>query len=362
VSDDHGEVGRETRKACLRTEAVRAESLHAEALVLDSHVDTAMRFNEDGFDFMTRNAEGHVDLPRIREGGLDALVMAVYLGEEKEEAYRPRLVDRACERIAWIHSLEENHPETVCLATAASQVRRAAETGRVALLIGIEGGHIINGSLDVLRRFFRLGVRILTVTHVFHHDWADSAGFGELLEPRHGGLAPFGRTVVEEMNRLGMVIDVSHVSDETFRDVLALSTAPVVASHSGCRALCDHPRNLSDGMISSLAEKGGVIQIPFYPRFIDPGFERRQKAGDRAGTPLELLLDHVEHVIAVAGSDHVGLGSDWDGIPFTVAGVEDCSKMPAVTAGLLARGLDETSIKKILGGNFLRVLETCCGV
>ncbi len=367
----------------------KAERVHRTALALDSHVDTAMRCREEDFDFVAPNRSGHIDLPRLREGGLDALVMAVYMGPPAE-GEEEKLVDEALFRIDWIRSLATENPDTLALALGADDVRNAFDERRVALLIGIEGGHIINGSLETLRRYHDLGVRVLTLTHVFHHDWADSAGFGEPLPDRHGGLSPFGREVISELNRLGIVVDLSHSSDKTFFDVLDISRSPAAATHSGCRAICDHLRNLSDEMIEALAEKDGVIQIPFYPTFIDRDAQRKMRDAEakRAplieearsrldggsdalareiarinelhrpeGTPLESLLDHIDHAIGLVGPDHVGLGSDWDGIPFTVDGVEDCSRLPNVTRGMLERGHDETVVRKVLGENFLRVLE-----
>jgi membrane dipeptidase len=368
---------------------IKADAIHDAAVVVDSHCDTAMRFNEPGFDFSARNAGGHVDLPRIREGGLDAVVMAVYLGKP-DEAGAGKIVDDALERIAWIRTLAEKNPHALSPAVTAADVRRAAGEGKVALLVGIEGGHIIDGSLEVLKRFHALGARVLTLTHIFHNDLADSSGFGEPLQPLHGGLSSFGRSAVREMNDLGMIVDVSHASDAAFWDALETSEAPIMATHSACRALCGHNRNLTDEMIEALTDRGGVVQVPYHPRFIDPDYDRRSlavkevraalEAEARATfaegsedlakaffrisrehpaepTPLPLLLDHIERVIDLAGFDHVGLGSDWDGIPETVEGLEDCSRLRAVTRGLVARGLGESEVSKILGGNFLRVLE-----
>jgi membrane dipeptidase len=364
------------------------DAIHAAALVVDSHLDTAMRYAEAGFDFMARNATGHVDYERLREGGLDAIVMAVYLGKPGDGGPADP-VPEALRRIEWIHTLAEIHPDRLSLAVTAGEVSRAVAESRIALLIGIEGGHIIDNSLEVLRRFHGLGVRVLTLTHSFHHEWADSSGFAEALPPRHGGLTDFGRDVVRELNRLGMVADVSHASEATVRDVLEISTAPVAATHSACRALCDHPRNMSDELMTALAANGGVIQIPYFPGFLDPAFgpaaravdARRKARGDAArarwdagsgrleeelraieeelplpSAPLSSLLDHIDHAVRVAGPAHVGLGSDWDGIRCTVRGLEDCSGLPRVTRGLVERGHDSETIKGILGGNFLRVL------
>ncbi len=365
------------------------ERIHREAFAVDSHVDTAMRCRDESFDFVARNSSGHIDLPRMRDGRLDALVMAVYMGAPAA-GEEDRLVDEALFRINWIRSLTEQNPEELALALTADDMRQAFGAGRAALMIGIEGGHIINGSLDLLRKYHSLGARVLTLTHVFHHDWADSAGFDEPLPDRHGGLSPFGREVIGELNRLGILVDLSHSSDKTFHDVLQISRAPMAATHSGCRALCDHRRNLSDEMIAALAAKGGVIQIPFYPTFIDPDAPRKVQAAEAErepliaearkanaegsdqlareiariekllppeGTQLALLLDHIDHAIGLVGAHHVGLGSDWDGIPRTVDGVEDCTGLPNVTRGLLERGHDESVVRKVLGENFLRVLD-----
>ena len=369
------------------------DRIHRESFAIDSHVDTAMRCRDEGFDFLARNSTGHIDLPRMRDGGLDALVMAVYMGAPAA-GEEEKLVDEALFRIQWIRSLTERNPDELVLALGAADMRRAFGERKAALMIGIEGGHIINGSLDLLRQYHNLGVRVLTLTHVFHHDWADSAGFDESLPDRHGGLSPFGRDVIGELNRLGILVDLSHSSDKNFHDVLEISRVPVAATHSGCRALCDHRRNLSDEMIEALARKGGVIQIPFYPTFIDQGAGRKVQAAEAErepliaearktlaegseelareiarieklfppeGTPLELLLDHIDHAIGLVGADHVGLGSDWDGIPRTVDGVEDCTGLPNVTRGLLDRGHDESVVRRVLGDNFLRLLDAVTG-
>lgn len=363
--------------------------IHEEAVVVDSHVDTTMRLDEPWFDFMDRNGDGHIDYPRLREGGVNGLVMAVYMGKQ-DEGCSARAVSLALKRIDSIRSLAEKYPDRLEIALTGDDVRRIAAEGRIAFLIGIEGGHIIDNSVEVLRCYQRLGARVMTLTHSFHHDWADSSGLETRLPERLGGLSPFGRDVVGEMNRLGMVIDISHVSDGTFNDVLDLSEAPVAATHSGCRALYDHPRNLSDDMIKRLAARGGVVQIVFYSGFLDPTFpekerprkekreQLRKRATEKYGkgtpeerrelrriwqehpvdtTPLDLLLDHIDHVIALVGADHVGLGSDWDGIPVTADQVNDCSMLRNVTGGLLRRGHSGETVKKVLGGNFLRLMD-----
>ncbi|MBI4469298.1 MAG: membrane dipeptidase, partial [Acidobacteria bacterium] len=252
-------------------------------------------------------------------------------------------------------------------------------------LMGIEGGHAIEDSLHALRMFYRLGVRYMTLTHSNTNNWADSSGD----EPRHGGLTDFGREVVREMNRLGMLVDISHVSDETFFDVMKISQAPVIASHSSVRTLANHPRNLTDEMLRAMAANGGVVMVNFYSGFIDQAVINAQKARESALKPqldelsaryrddasklrearerllesrplpratLPRLVDHIEHVVKVAGVDHVGLGSDFDGVPTTPDGLEDVSKLPDLTYELVRRGYSDADIRKILGENFLRVL------
>lgn len=256
--------------------------------------------------------------------------------------------------------------------------------------MGVEGGHMIEGKLAVLRDFHRLGVRYLTLTHSFHIDWADSSGTGEPLPPGQGGLSTFGEEVMREMNRLGMMVDVSHVSDETFWDALRVSRAPLIASHSSCRAVFDHPRNLSDDMLKALASNGGVVMINYYPGYTDPDaaplirawflrhaaeFAKLREAhkGDlramskamkaiAAADPvpkgsLARLLDHFDHALRVAGEDHVGLGSDFDGVPSMPVELDEVSDLLALTRGLLARGWSEDVVRKVLGGNLLRTLR-----
>jgi membrane dipeptidase len=367
----------------------RVRKLHEEALVIDTHSDTTLRMLDPEWNFMERHENGHVDYPRLREGGLDALFLAVFMGKQKPE--EPGIaVQKAMTQFDRIHSLVEDHGDCLGFARTAADIRRIAEEGRTAILIGLEGGHILDNKLEVLRCYHRLGCSYVTLTHTFHHDWADSAGMGEDWEPLHGGLTDFGREVIREMNRLGVMADVSHVSDDTFWDVLEVSDAPVVATHSGARAVCDHVRNLSDDMIRALAEKGGVVQVVFFPGFLDPDFKRKweivkEKRGDREAeirklyknddntrrekirtlrreypiepTPFSMIVDHIDHIKKVAGPDHVGLGADWDGVSYLPEGMEDCSKLPAITAELVERGYSDQDIIKILGGNILRVME-----
>jgi len=357
--------------------------------VIDTHSDTTLRMLRPGWNFMERHDYGHMDYPRIREGGLDAVFLAIYMGKQKNE--EPGIaVRKAAIQFDKIHSLVENNSNKLELALTAADVKRIAASGRLAMLIGVEGGHIIDNDLAVLRSYYRSGARYMTLTHTFHHDWADSSGWGEPLDEGIGGLSDFGRDVVREMNRLGMIVDVSHVSDDTFHNTLEFSSVPIMASHSACRAICNSPRNLTDDMLRALAARGGVVQIVFYAGYIEDGFHqkmmqarrmrknreeeiRKNYASDPARMeealaalrreklvdlpPLSLLVDHIEHEIEVAGPDHVGLGGDWDGVSFTCQGVEDCSGLGKITLELLRRGHGEETVKKVLGGNLLRLME-----
>jgi membrane dipeptidase len=219
--------------------------------------------------------------------------------------------------------------------------------------MGIEGGHAIEDSLFALRDFYRLGVRYMTLTHTNTNDWADSAGLNAPEPATHHGLSPFGEEVVREMQRIGMLVDVSHVSDETFDDVMRVATCPVIASHSSARAVAPHRRNLSDDMLRALAKNGGVAMVNFFPGFIDPNYDA---TGGR-GTPLSLLIDHIAHVIDVAGEDHVGLGADFDGVPSLPEGLGGVDGLPKITLELVRRGYSDDVVKKVLGENFLRVME-----
>lgn len=362
--------------------------LHDAAIVVDTHSDTTPRFEDPEWNFLERHdsTDGHMDLPRMREGGLDVQFWSIYMGPREGEG---QAIREAIQRIDAVHRLVERHPDELALATRVQDIREQVAAGRVSNLMGIEGGHIIENDLAALRVFHRLGVRYMTLTHSFHTDWADSSGTSEDLEPRHHGLSEFGEEVVLEMNRLGMMVDISHVSDETFWDVLAVSKAPVIASHSSTRAVADHRRNMRDEMLRALADHGGVIMINFFPgyideRFIEQGAAYNAEWGDRLAelsrlhaddpkaramayrqhfmahplpeTSLDVLLDHFDHAIAVAGPDHVGIGADWDGVPSMPVGMEDVTDLPDLTRGLLERGHSPETIRKVLGENILRVM------
>ena len=371
----------------------RARRLHFASIVLDTHVDTTLRLKRSDWTFTRRHSpmppdlpsvpealgqEGHVDLPRLKEGGLNALFFGVVVRGTVTGA---QAVNDALEQIAAVHKLAEELPGEIALCASAAEVRAARSDGKIAALIGLEGGHMINNSLPVLRMYRKLGVRYITLTHFYHTDWADSSG----QPPAHNGLTSFGREVVREHNRIGMIIDISHVSDKTFWDVLEASSAPLIASHSSCRAIAGHVRNMSDEMIRALARKGGVIHINYNTPYLDEANMRywsrtrereQQLARELPGTHNEVkwreqilrefgpapkvtwekIVDHIDHVVQIAGIDHVGLGSDFDGATMP-RGMEDVSKLPKITEGLMRRGYKDADLKKVLGENTLRVME-----
>jgi membrane dipeptidase len=362
----------------------RARRLHARAIVVDGHSDTPQRMVFDKFDLAHRDGEGHVDIPRLREGGIDAPFFSIFV---PSTVTGPIAVKRALQQIDAVREQARRHPSDLVLATTADDVRRAHGEGRIAALMGVEGGHMIDDDMGVLRLFSTLGVRYMTLTHFLNNNWSDSS----TDKPRHDGLTAFGKDVVREMNRLGMVVDISHVSDKTFYDALAVTRAPVMASHSSCRALSDHPRNMDDGMLSALAKNGGVILINYEASFLSQPYrdamrsrdvtsiekryeehcqgnvacqiltadrENRQqmKAGTRPAVRWEAIVDHIDHAVKLAGADHVGLGSDFDGATMPL-GMEDASMVPKITQALVDRGYSDAAIEKILGGNILRVME-----
>jgi len=361
----------------------RADRIHREAFVLDTHSDTTPKFEELDWDFSVRHEEGHMDLPRLREGMFDAVFWSIYMGRTEGDG---TAIKTAVRRMDSVHELVRKYPDDLLLATTAEDIRRASKEGKIACLMGIEGGHIIENELAALRTLFRLGARYMTLTHSFNTPWADASGVGGSVAGEHGGLTAYGEEIIAEMNRLGMMVDISHVADDTFWDAVRVSTAPVIASHSSVRALADHPRNMSDEMLKALAKNGGVIQINFYNAYIDQVLVEQQMAlqpriaeatekfkdkpqllwqerrriyseMDMARTNGSVVVDHIEHVIKVAGADHVGLGADFDGVPATPNGLEDCSKIIYITEELLRRGHSEETVKKVLGGNLLRVME-----
>lgn len=364
----------------------RAKKLHSSSIVVDTHDDTTQRFMDGGFDLAARNALGSIDIPRMKEGGLGAIFFSIWISSK---ITGPEAVKRAIDQIDAVREQVREHPKDLVLVTTADGIREARRQGKIAALIGVEGGHMIASDLGVLRTYAALGARYMTLTHSGNCEWADAS----TDKPTHNGLTDFGKNVVREMNRLGMAVDISHVSDKTFADVLEVSKAPVFASHSSCRAICDAPRNMSDDMMRALAAKGGVIQINYHVGFLSQEFRNAEKAHpewdkaialevqkrcrDREGCQLiegdrvtreyvqrgdlpkvewTKIIEHIDHAVKVAGIDHVGLGSDFDGanMPF---GMEDVSKLPKITQALLEKGYSEGDVKKILGENTLRVMN-----
>lgn len=364
------------------TSITDARALHDDALVWDAHMDTLLRVLIDGHDLGQRTP-GQADLPAWRDGGIDVQVFAVWV----DTIYGPHHAGRrALQQIDALYGVLGRYPDRIALARTVDDVRRIAGSGRLAALIAIEGGLAIQNDLALLRTFHRLGASSMTLTHSATTDWCDAATDA----PRWNGISDFGRDVIREMNRLGMVVDVSHVSDDAVHAVLDASSAPVIASHSSCRALCDHPRNLPDELLRKIAAGGGVIGINFYAGFVDQGYldalaaqgidllrslnerhdclperldefaaERHRSffaRGHQQRPPFERIIDHIDHAVAVAGIDHVGLGSDLDSGPIpTPVGMDGAADFPRVTEALLQRGYDEQSIRKVLGGNWLRV-------
>jgi membrane dipeptidase len=399
ASKSSGKRGNTTPATTMNDTALRAraEKLHKQSIVIDTHNDITSPLLDDRFDLGMRGddpnakTKTHTDLRRMKAGGLGAEFFAVYVGKEfvgKKPSEGGGAARRALDVIDVVKEQIRRHPESLEAASTSADIRRIVKSGKIAALMGIEGGHAIEDSLPALRMFYNLGVRYMTLTHTNTNDWADSEG--DINNPsvnHHNGLTDFGREVVGEMNRIGMMIDISHVADKTFYDVIATSRAPVIASHSSCRAIADNPRNMSDDMLKAVAKNGGVVMVNFYDGFLDPrkaklAFQSRamedelklkypneakrvqdeldkwRKANDPGKTPLSVLMDHIEHVIKVAGIDHVGIGSDFDGVPLTglPEGMEDISKLPTITYELMKLGYSDPDIKKVLGENLLRVM------
>ena len=336
-------------------------------VVVDAHCDTTQRLLEDGWDFSAcHDNGGHVDLPRLREGGIDALFFAIWTPDTEGAAQAGRL------QFERIEQLVARHSGDLAYAQGAHDVYSAKAEGKIAILVGLEGGHLIESSVATLHEFAQRGATYMTLTHGFHTTWADSAGLYEDLAPRHGGLTDEGRDMVREMNRLGMMVDVSHVSDQTFWDVLDIHGAPVVATHSCCRSVCDHRRNMTDDMMVAVAESGGVVCMNFSPLFVDPdfpdpklvqqridgGLTLHEALGDYAA-PLSRVVDHFDHAIGLVGYEHVGIGSDFDGVATLPDGLQDCSQMPGLISALMDRGHKQADLDNVLGNNLLRVMAAC---
>jgi len=363
----------------------QAKKLQSSSIVIDTHDDTTQRLLDPSFDITARHSDGNIDIPRMREGGLSAIFFSVWISGK---TLGPDAVKQALDQIDAVRETVRKHPDQLLLATTADDIRAARQQKKIAALMGVEGGHMMGNDLAVLRTFGALGVRYMTLTHMENNEWADSS----TAKPEHNGLTDFGKQVVLEMNRLGIIVDISHVSDKTFADVLATSKAPVFASHSSCRAICNAARNMTDDMIRQLAAKGGVIQINYHVGFLSqefrdfeaahPDVEKEIKAevdkrcGDNEACKLTAgdhivrefmeagklpkvdwtrIVDHIDHAVKVGGIDHVGLGSDFDGAIMPL-GMEDVTHLPQITDALLKKGYSEPDIRKLLGENTLRVL------
>jgi membrane dipeptidase len=352
------------------------------------HDDTTQMILDEGYNLGEKHDFGQVDIPRMRSGHVSGIFFSIWTDPDR---YNPtESIRRALDQIDAVHREVERHPTDLTSATTADEIVASQRRGDIAVLMGLEGGQAIDSDLAILRTYYQLGVRYMTLTHTNNTPWADSSA----KPPEHNGLTDFGKQVVREMNRLGVMVDISHVSDKTFYDALATSAAPVIASHSSTRALSSAPRNMTDDMLRALAAKGGVVHINYFEGFLDDDFakrhallkdeEKRQDAiddatpkfGDRSQNgpavrkinaerleklgriPLSKLLDHFEHAVKVAGVDHVGLGSDFDGVDDMLPeGIEDVSKIPNLVRGLMEHGFSDGDILKILGGNTLRVMR-----
>jgi membrane dipeptidase len=364
--------------------------IHRRAIVIDMHADTAQRLVDEHIDINQKLAAGHLDAVRMKEGGLDAQFFAIWVEPEYYGAGGQSAMRRADAQIEAIRALATKHPETWELATTAADIRRIASEGKLAALIGLEGGYAIDEKLENVERFYQLGVRYMSPAWSVSTSWAGSSGdqAGQMR-----GLNEFGKRVIHEMNRLGMMVDVSHVSDKTFWDIIETSTKPVIATHSNARSLADVPRNLTDEQIKAIARGGGVVCVVFYPEFLEPGWRKRRAQVDAEIAPLveqasnaekgtaaqkklardrvraaeylrrmppvtlARICDHIDHIVKLAGVDAVGIGSDFDGIQAVPSDLTSVADLPNLTAELLRRGYSETDVDKILGGNILRVME-----
>lgn len=372
------------------TSAADPVSIHQKAIAVDMHVDTAQRLLDEHVDIQQQLTDGHFDAVRAKAGGLDAQFFSIWVEPQLFGGGGAQAMKRADDQITVIRALAEQHPDTWLLATTAADIRRSVNEGKIAALMGLEGGYAIDERLENVKRYYDLGVRYMSPAWSVSTSWAGSSG--DDVGARRG-LNEFGKNVVREMNRLGMMIDVSHVSDPTFWDIVQTSTAPVVATHSACRAIADVPRNLTDDMIRALAKTGGVVNVIFYPEHLEPGWSQKKKQVDveiatmvqeasaaepgdavhkkmardrvrmreyaRRLPPVKVsrIVDHIDHIVKLVGVDHVGIGSDFDGVQITISDLATVAELPNLTKELLRRGYSESDVSKILGGNMLRVME-----
>jgi len=379
-----GSVAAQPRTARDQALWQRALAIHRRAIVVDTHNDITTPMANDDFDLKgTPPAPYRTNIERMKKGGLTAEFFSLYV--KPWYVTHGGAARRTLDMIDSVYRAVERHPNELMLATTAADIRRAKAQNKIACLMGIEGGHAIENSLPTLREFHRLGVRYITLTWNNANDWADSN-----RESKHNGLTDFGKEVVREMNRLGMLVDVSHVGDKTMSDVLDVSKAPIIASHSSARALSNVPRNIPDDLLKRIAKNGGVVQVNFYSMFVDAATvgpqnaarneklkaqqaelnekykddpERLSEESDKLEAanplpplPISKLIDHIDHIVKVAGIDHVGIGADFDGANDMPEGARDVSMLPNITYELLKRGYSEQDIRKILGENLLRVM------
>ncbi|MDA1053970.1 MAG: dipeptidase [Planctomycetota bacterium] len=362
-----------------------ASSVHKAGFVFDGHNDLpwALRTNASSsfakMDISQAQPKLHTDIARLRQGNVGAQFWSVYV--PADTAKRGTALLRTLEQIELVHAMMDRYPETFDFARTVDDIERIQASGKIASLIGVEGGHSIENSLETLRRLHKLGATYMTLTHSDTLDWADSA----TDDPKHGGLSAFGEEVVREMNRLGMLVDLSHVSPETMKDAVRISQAPIIFSHSSARAIADHPRNVPDDVLRLTAKNGGVVMVNFFSGFVEPESARRmakmfdanrelrakfpedaeyekEKARWRARNPIlpgtiHDVVDHIDHIVRVAGIDHVGIGSDYDGVTMLPKQLEDVSTYPLITQTLLTRGYTADEIHKIMSGNVLRVMR-----
>ncbi len=376
------------------TVGAKAREIHNSALVIDTHADTPQRFLDENYDIGSTDPKdpGHISLDKAKAGNLGAEFFSIWVDPESNQGHFARhtldLIDSVYEQAA-------RHPDRMMMAFSVADIERARRERKLAALLGIEGGHSIENDVHLLRDFYRLGVRYMTLSWSNTNEWADSSG--DINNPKiehHNGLTEGGKQIVLEMNRLGMLVDISHVADKTFYDTIAVTKAPVIASHSSARALTNHPRNMTDDMLRAVAKNGGVVQVNFYNAFIDETYRKAAEAQSKdrdaavkaytdqlkaAGKtvtyldsdrvehewaakiprpPLSSLVDHIDHIAKVAGIDHVGIGSDFDGVSgATPQGIDSAADLPKITQALLDRGYSADDIRKILGGNLLRVFR-----
>jgi membrane dipeptidase len=374
--------------------SAKARQIHESAIVVDTHADTPQRFLDENYDIGSTDPKdpGHISLDKARAGNLGAEFFSIWVEPKTNQGH---FAQHTLDLIDSVYLQAARHPDRMVMAFSVDDIERARKQNKLAALMGIEGGHSIENDIHLLRDFYRLGVRYMTLSWSNTNEWADSSG--DVDDPKvqhHNGLTDFGKEVVLEMNRLGMLVDISHVADKTFWDAIATTKAPVIASHSSARALTNHPRNMTDEMLRAVTKNGGVVQVNFYNAFIDENYrqaadaqkdkregavtaliEQRKAAGQPVSyieidrierewaariprPPLKSLIDHIDHIAKVAGVEHVGLGSDFDGVSgATPQGIDSAADLPKITQALLDRGYSADDIHKILGGNLLRVFR-----